>query len=102
LICIKKSGSICVHATAGIFWTGHRAFESACPIQQWRKTYPGSYEDLLARFCASKGETKRIKDFIQVLLLHKKSDKFNFEFAICPVLSYYKLKSKLRALDELY
>ncbi len=48
------------------------AFASARPIKQWRKTWPASYEELLARFCASKGETKGIKEFIQILLLHKK------------------------------
>ncbi|MBU8847938.1 MAG: IS21 family transposase, partial [Desulfobacterales bacterium] len=48
------------------------AFASARPIKHWRKTWPASYESLLARFCASKGQTKGTKDFIQVLLLHKK------------------------------
>jgi hypothetical protein len=55
-----------------------QAFSSARPINQWRTTWPDSYEQLLARFCKSKGEickskgeTKGIKDFINVLLLHK-------------------------------
>jgi transposase len=59
-----------------------RAFASARPIQQWRKIWPGSYEALLARFCASKGQTKGIKDFIQVLLLHKKYNAQDIQIAI--------------------
>jgi len=59
-----------------------RAFASARPIQQWRKTWPDSYEALLARFCASKGQTKGIKDFIQVLLLHKKYNAQDIQAAI--------------------
>jgi len=58
------------------------AFASARPIKQWRKTWPGSYEELLARFCATKGETKGIKDFIQVLLLHKKYGTQDIQSAI--------------------
>ena len=59
-----------------------RAFASARPIQQWRKTWPGTYEALFARFCASKGQTKGIKDFIQVLLLHKKYNAQDIQAAI--------------------
>jgi len=59
-----------------------RAFASARPIKQWRKTWPASYETLLARFCASKGETKGTKDFIQVLLLHKKYNTQDIQAAI--------------------
>ncbi|MCP3941102.1 MAG: IS21 family transposase [Desulfobacteraceae bacterium] len=59
-----------------------RAFASARPIKQWRKTWPASYEQLLAQFCASKGETKGTKDFIQVLLLHKKYNNQDIQAAI--------------------
>ena len=47
------------------------AFRTARPIKQWRKSLPGCYDRLLACFCKSKGETKGIKEFIKVLLLHK-------------------------------
>ncbi len=47
------------------------SFESARPIKQWRKTWSSDYEELLIRFCNSKGKTNGTKDFIQVLLLHK-------------------------------
>jgi len=59
-----------------------RAFASARPIKQWRKTWPSSYEQLFDRFCASKGETKGTKDFIQVLLLHKKYNPKDIQVAI--------------------
>ena len=59
-----------------------RAFASARPIKQWRESWPDCYEELLARFCTSKGETKGIKDFIQVLLLHKKHNSQDIQTAI--------------------
>jgi transposase len=59
-----------------------RAFASARPIKQWRKTWPANYEVLLSRFCASKGETKGIKDFIQVLLLHKDYNNKDIQAAV--------------------
>jgi hypothetical protein len=37
---------------------------------------------LFVRFCASKGETKGTKDFIQVLLLHKKYNPKDIQAAI--------------------
>jgi len=59
-----------------------RAFASARPIKQWRESWPDCYEELPARFCTSKGETKGIKDFIQVLLLHKKYNSQDIQIAI--------------------
>lgn len=47
------------------------SFNSARPIRQWRKSWPEAYNRLLARFCEAQGETKGIKDFISVLMLHK-------------------------------
>ncbi len=59
-----------------------QAFSSARPIKQWRTAWPDSYEKLLDRFCKSKGETKGIKDFINVLLLHKDYDEQNIHNAV--------------------
>ncbi len=59
-----------------------QAFASARPIKQWRKSWPESYEELLTRFCASKGETKGIKEFIEVLLFHKEYDAQDIHVAI--------------------
>ena len=59
-----------------------QAFASARPIKQWRKTWPDSYEQLLTRFCKNKGDTKGIKDFIKVLLLHKNYNTQDIDNAI--------------------
>ncbi len=50
------------------------AFNSARPILQWRKIWPASLEKLLTRLCQSLGETKGIKDFINVLMLYRTFD----------------------------
>lgn len=47
------------------------AFNSARPIQQWRKSWPQSLRLLLERFCRSQGETNGIKDFINVLMFYR-------------------------------
>jgi transposase len=59
-----------------------RAFANARPIKQWKESWPECYEELLTRFCISKGKTKGIKDFIQVLLLHKKYNGQDIKTAI--------------------
>jgi len=58
------------------------AFADARPIKQWRDSWPDCYEELLARFCINKGRTKGIKDFIQVLLLHKKYNSQDIKTAV--------------------
>lgn len=50
------------------------AFNSARPILQWRKSWPASLGTLLTRLCQSLGETKGIKDFINVLMLYRTFD----------------------------
>ena len=64
-----------------------QSFSNARPIKQWRTTWPDSYEQLLTRFCNSKGETKGIKDFIKVLLLHKKYNDQNIYNAVKKALA---------------
>jgi transposase len=49
-----------------------QSFTTARPIKQWRKILPACYDQLFDRFCNSKGNTKGIKEFINVLFLHKK------------------------------
>lgn len=51
-----------------------QAFESARPIRQWRAQWPDCLEALLSRFTAKQGETKGVKEFIQVLMLFKDHD----------------------------
>lgn len=48
-----------------------RAFHSARPIRQWRESWPRSLHVLLERFCQAQGETKGIKDFVNVLMLYR-------------------------------
>jgi hypothetical protein len=48
-----------------------QAFDSARPIRQWRKQWPGCLEELLGRFRQKQGETKGVKEFILVLMLFK-------------------------------
>ncbi|QCQ22101.1 IS21 family transposase [Desulfoglaeba alkanexedens] len=48
-----------------------RAFHSARPIRQWRESWPKSLHVLLERFCQAQGETKGIKDFVNVLMLYR-------------------------------
>jgi len=48
-----------------------QAFESARPIQQWRRTWPGSPESLLENFCQKQGYSRGVKDFISVLMFYR-------------------------------
>ena len=58
------------------------AFNSARPIQQWRKSWPQSLNVLLERFCSSQGETKGIKDFITVLMFYRDYEAGEIEAAV--------------------
>ena len=58
------------------------AFNSARPIQQWRKNWPQSLELLLERFCRDQGETKGIKDFITVLMFYRDYEAGEIEAAV--------------------
>ena len=51
-----------------------QAFESARPIRQWRAQWPDCLEALLSRFTARRGDTKGVKEFIEVLMLFKEHD----------------------------
>ncbi len=58
------------------------AFDSARPIRQWRESWPVCYESLLQRFQQSQGETGGVKDFITVLMLHRRYDPSEVEAAV--------------------
>lgn len=45
------------------------AFRDARPLSEWKKTWSGSLNTLLERFCERQGENRGIKEFIDVLLL---------------------------------
>jgi len=58
------------------------AFNSARPIRQWRQSWPPSLHALLERFCLSQGETKGIKDFINVLMFYRDYKSGEIEAAV--------------------
>ncbi len=58
------------------------SFNSARPIRQWRESWPDSFNLLLERFCGVQGETKGIKDFINVLMLYRDYDAGEIEAAV--------------------
>ena len=58
------------------------AFDSSRPIRQWKEKWPKSFDSLLARFRATQGENKGIKDFITVLLLHRDYSQTEIEIAV--------------------
>jgi transposase len=59
-----------------------RAFDSARPLKQWRKTWPACLEALLRRLCDTQGQNKGIKDFITVLLLYQDYPADDIEAAV--------------------
>lgn len=62
------------------------AFQAARPIRQWRSQWPPVLEKLLRRFQESQGETKGIKDFIEVLKLYRDHPGSEVETAIALAL----------------
>ena len=64
-----------------------QAFESARPIQQWRRNWPLCIERLLEQFRQKQGHTKGTKDFISVLMLYKDHAGVDIESAVETALS---------------
>jgi len=58
------------------------AFNSARAIREWRANWPRSLDLLLERFCLAQGETKGIKDFINVLMLYRDHQAGAIEVAV--------------------
>ena len=71
-----------------------QAFDSARPIQQWRKSWPFCLEKLLERLCQTQGHTKGIKDFISVLMLYKDHEAKDIEAAVEQALSAHVSSSQ--------
>jgi len=59
-----------------------QAFDSARPIRAWRKTWPESWERMLARFRACQGDSKGTKDFVSVLMLQREHARDRVEAAV--------------------
>jgi transposase len=66
-----------------------QAFDSARPMKQWRTCWPSSLEALLERFCQSQGQSRGIKDFINVLLLYRDHPVGEVEAAVELALEYH-------------
>ena len=58
------------------------AFRDARPIRQWRKSWPKAMEDLLEKFREAHGESRGIKEFIEVLLLFRTDTAEEVEWAV--------------------
>lgn len=58
------------------------SFAGARVIRQWRDHWPQSLHKLLANFCRMQGETKGIKDFIEVLMLYSRYKADEVETAV--------------------
>lgn len=63
------------------------AFHSARPLREWKKRWTQEMNLLLERFCQSFGESRGIKEFIDVLLLFGKHPDQEVEAAIAQALA---------------
>jgi transposase len=59
-----------------------QSFDSARPLNQWRKEWPECLEKLLEYFCQKQGHNKGVKDFISVLMLYEDHSSDDMETAV--------------------
>jgi len=64
------------------------AFEHAKPIRQWRQHWPPVYEQLLARLKAEAADRQGIREFVQILKLHRDHPAALIEQAIAQALQF--------------
>lgn len=64
------------------------AFHHAKPLRRWRAEWPPVYEQLLARVCAEKPDGQGVREFIQILNLHRAHPAEQMEHAIRLALEY--------------
>lgn len=64
------------------------AFEHAKPLRQWREKWPEIYEKLLARLRAEQPEGRGVREFIQVLKLHRQHPAPLVEQAITQAMAF--------------
>ncbi len=64
------------------------AFHHAKPLRRWRAEWPPVYEELLARLQAEKPEGPGVREFIQILNLHRTYSTEQMEQAIRLALGY--------------
>jgi transposase len=65
------------------------SFDTARPIQGWRKSWPESLEKLLDRLTTSHGKTKGVKEFIPILELYRNHNALDVEAAVELALEYH-------------
>lgn len=58
------------------------SFDSARPIRQWKERWPRAMHQLLERFRRANGESRGIKEFIDVLMLFREFPRDHVEAAI--------------------
>lgn len=64
------------------------AFEHAKPLRQWRGQWPPVYEQLLARLQAAGPDGPGVREFVQILSLHREHPAALVEQAITQALSH--------------
>ncbi|MBI4631269.1 MAG: IS21 family transposase [Chloroflexi bacterium] len=64
------------------------AFEHAKPLRQWRERWPAVYEQLLAHLRAQPSENQGLREFVQILGLHREYLPTLVEQAISQALTY--------------
>jgi hypothetical protein len=64
------------------------AFEHAKPVREWRETWPDIYEKLLARLQAEWPEGRGVREFIQVLNLHRHYPSALIEQAVTQAVTF--------------
>lgn len=64
------------------------ALEHAKPIRQWRREWPASYTQLLARLQAEDTDGQAVREFVRILKLHQRYPAREVQAAIEQALSY--------------
>lgn len=63
-----------------------QAFDSARPIRQWRSSWPGHYETMLAILRKRLGDSKGTRHFVRILQLHQDHTAAEVEQAVADAL----------------
>ncbi len=64
------------------------AFEHAKPVRQWRRTWPDLYNQLLDRLVADRPSGAGVREFIQILKLHRTHPAKQVEEAVRMAIEY--------------
>jgi hypothetical protein len=50
------------------------AFDHAAPLRQWRESWPPVYDELLHRLKSQQSEIRAVREFVQILQLHREQE----------------------------